>query len=78
MSKTFSVPIRLKRVTIETAYVSVPLIPDLIEPSFEQSGTIDPEKLMQAAVQLGHQPSTVWAPEGEPEITPHPIQTPPD
>ena len=78
MSKTFSVSVRLKRVTIETAYVSVSLFPDLLEPNLDQSGTVDAEKLMQAAVRLGHQPSTVWTPEGEPEITPHPIQTPPD
>jgi len=78
MSKTFSVSVRLRRVTIETAFVSVSLIPDLLESNFDESGTIDAEKLMQAAVHLGHQPSTVWNVEGEPEITPHPIQTPPD
>lgn len=78
MSKTFSVSVRLKRVTIETAYVSVPLFPELLEPNFDQSGTIDAEKLMQDAVRLGHHPSTVWTVEGQPEITPHPIQAPPD
>ena len=50
MSKT----VRLRRVSIENAYVSVPLVPDLIEPNFNDTGTIDTEKLMQAAIRLGH------------------------
>jgi len=76
MPKTFSVSVRLRRVTIETAFVSVPLIPDLLEPSFEQSGAINAEKLMQAAADLGRQPFTAWTLE-EATMTPHPIQAPP-
>jgi hypothetical protein len=53
-------------------------MPDLLEPNFDQSGTIDAEKLMQMAVDLGCQPSTIWTLEGEALITSHPIQTPPD
>lgn len=78
MSKTFSVSVRLRRVTTETAYVSVPLVPNLLEPNFDRSGTIDAEKLMRKAVELGHQPATIWTLESEAVITPHPIQTPPD
>jgi hypothetical protein len=78
MSKTFAVSVRLRRVTTETAYVSVPLMRDLLEPNFDQSGTIDAQKLMQMAVDLGRLPSTIWTLEGEAVITPHPIQTPPD
>ena len=78
MSKTFSGSVRLRRVTTETAHVSVHLMPDLLEPNFDQSGTIDAEKLMQMAVELGRLPSTTWILEGEAVITPHPIQTPPD
>jgi len=57
MSKSFSVSVRLRRVTIETAFVSVPLSPNLVEPNFELSGSINAKKLMQAAVDLGRQPS---------------------
>ncbi len=78
MMKTFTVSVRLRRVTTETAYVSVALMPDLLEPNFDQLGTIDAEKLMQMAVELGRQPSTIWTLEGEAVISPHPIQTPPD
>lgn len=78
MSKSFSVSVRLQRVTIETAHVSVPLVPDLIEPNFDETGSIDVDKLMLAAVELGKQPSVSWTSEGEATITPHPIQAPPD
>jgi hypothetical protein len=78
MSKSFSVSVRLQRVTIETAIVSVPLLPDLVEPNFDESGSIDVDKLMQAAVDLGRHPSVTWTAEGEATITPHPIQAPPD
>jgi hypothetical protein len=78
MTKSITVSVRLRRVTTETAHVSVPLMPDLLMPNFDQSGTIDAEKLMQIAVDLGRQPSTIWTLEGEAVITPHPIQTPPD
>src|SRR5580704_4406531 len=44
MSKTFSVSVRLQRVTIETTFVSVPLLPDLVEPNFDGSGSINGEK----------------------------------
>jgi len=74
MSKTFSVSVRLQRVSIETAFVSVPLIHDL----FDQAGTINAEKLMQAAFDLGRQPQTAWTLEREPEISAHPIQVAPD
>jgi hypothetical protein len=78
MPKTFSVSVRLRRVTTETAYVSVALVPNLLEPNFDQPGTIDAEKLVRAAVELGNLPATVWTLEGEAVITPHPIQTPQD
>jgi hypothetical protein len=77
MSKTFSISVRLQRVTIETTFVSVPLLPDIVEPNFDQSGSINVEKLMQAAVVLGRNASVTWTQEGEATITPHPIQIPP-
>jgi hypothetical protein len=76
MSKPLLVSVRLRRVTTETTFVSVPLLPDLVDPNFEESGSINVEKLMQAAVDLGRQPSVTWTPE-EATITPHPVQAPP-
>jgi len=79
MAKTFSVSVRLQRITTETAYVSVPLTPELMQANVNEPGTtsINTEKLMQAAMDQGRLPSTVWSLDGEPVITPHPIQTPP-
>jgi hypothetical protein len=74
MSKTFSVSVRLQRVTIESAFVSVPLIHDL----FDQTGTLNAEKLMQSALELGRHPETAWTLEGDAEISAHPIQIAPD
>jgi hypothetical protein len=65
MDKSFSVSVRLQRVTTETAHVSVPLT----------HGAIKPEKLIQAAIEKGRLPSTVWSLEAEPVITPNSIQT---
>jgi hypothetical protein len=80
MTNSFSVSIRLQRVTAETARISVPLTPELMLPNVNQPGTaaINTEKLMQAAIDQGRLASTVWSLDGEPVITPHPIQTPPD
>jgi hypothetical protein len=61
-----SVAVRLQRVTTETAHVSVPLT----------HGAIKPEKLIQAAIEKGRLPSTVWSLEGEAMITPLSVQTP--
>jgi hypothetical protein len=39
---------------------------------------LDVAKMVQAAIALGRNPSTDWKQEGEDEIQPHPLQTPPD
>jgi hypothetical protein len=36
------------------------------------------DKIVQAAIALGRRSSTDWRQEGEDEIQPHPLQTPPD
>lgn len=79
MAKTFLVSVRLQRVTTETAHVSVPLSDELFQLNPEGSGTntINAEKLIAAAIDLGRHPATHWSVEGEVVITPHPIQTPP-
>ena len=77
---TFSVSVRLQRVTVEATRVSVPLTADLLRQNTDEGETpsIDADKLLQAAINLGRQPSTKWMPDGEQVITAHPLQTPPD
>lgn len=77
MAKTFSISVRLQRVTTETAHVSVPLSQELFHANPDGSETIDGEKVMAAAIELGRHPTTRWSIEGEVVITPHPLQTPP-
>jgi hypothetical protein len=77
MAKTFSVSVRLQRVTTETAHVSVPLSQELFSANSDGSETIDGQKVIAAAIELGRQLETRWSVEGEVVITPHPLQTPP-
>ena len=77
MTRTFSVSVRLQRVTTETAYVSVPLSQELFSAKPDGSETIDGERVIAAAIELGRQSETRWSVEGEVVITPHPLQTPP-
>jgi hypothetical protein len=75
---TFSVSVRLRRKTTETARVSVPITDDLTQPNDEGEGRkLDGEKIMKAALELGRLESTRWEQEGQPQIEPHPLQTPP-
>jgi hypothetical protein len=78
MSKTFSISVRLKRVTLETAHVSVTLHAGILKQNPNGSATVDAEKLMHAAIDLGHLPSTVWTAEGEPQLAIHAVQSPAD
>lgn len=79
MAKTFSISVRLQRVTTETAHVSVPLSEEILQPNPDDLGTkaINTEKLVAAAIELGGLPSTHWSVEGDVAITLHPLQTPP-
>jgi hypothetical protein len=79
MAKSFSISFRLQRVTTETAYVSVPLTAEVLLPNIETgTATIDTDRLVQVALNLGKSSSTLWSIEGEQIITLHPIQQAPD
>jgi hypothetical protein len=77
MQESFSVSLRLRRVTTETAHISVPLTKDLLRLNPENPDTagIDTDKLTEAAILQGQAASTARRLEGEPQITLHPIQT---
>jgi len=80
MTKSFSVSVRVQRTTTETTHVSVLLTTELLEVNPEQPGTriINLERLIGTAIELGKQPSTIWSPEGDAVIIPHPVQLPPE
>jgi len=80
MSPSYSVSVRLQRIRTEAAHVSVPLTSEMWRPSDDDPKrmTVDADKLMAAAIQLGAHAGTIWKPDGEPAIQPHPVQTPPD
>ena len=80
MSPFYSVSFRLQRIKTESAHVSVPLTSEMWRPSDDDPKrmTIDTDKLMVVAMELGAHPGTIWKPEGDVVIQPHPIQTPPD
>jgi hypothetical protein len=71
----YSVNIRLKRVTIEYAYVIVPVTDDMIKPVSQGEGRIDVERVMRRAIQMGQSPGLAWYPESR-VVEPHPIQKP--
>jgi hypothetical protein len=70
---SYSVQIRLRRTTVECAYILVPVTSELMT----DDNRIDPEKLMRQATDLGRQAFIRWYPE-ELRVEPHPIQKPCD
>ncbi len=74
---TYSVSFRLQRVTVEYAYVSVPVTSDLIAKQEDGTGRIDVPRMVQRAVEMGQSPDVRWHPEDQ-QIQPHPLQKAPD
>ena len=78
-ANTLSISVRLQRVTTESAHVSVLITSDLIQSDADnpESGHIDTDKLIAAAIEQGKLAGTQWKSDGDCVITPHPLQTPP-
>lgn len=76
---THSISFRLRRTTIEEAFVSVPVTEEILQTTPDEDGYrhIDPEKAVKVALDLGRNAETHWITEAEPEITLHPLQTEP-
>jgi hypothetical protein len=83
--KTVSVSFRVKRTTIEYAYVQVP-VTEAVMASHKNTteedrdgGTrrLDPQKLFDRGLELADQPSVPWYPESK-LVEPHPIQKAPE
>jgi len=68
-AETLSIPIRLRRTTIEYGYVSVEVTPDLIG----LDGKLDTEGLFRRALEWGQEAQMVWYRE-EQVVEPHPAQ----
>lgn len=77
--RTYSISIRLRRTSVEEAFVSVPVEPQIMHSQPDEKGSfhIDPDKVVAQAVLLGRDPATVWTLETQPMIEPHPIQMAP-
>jgi hypothetical protein len=76
--ETYSISVRLQRITTEECYVQVPVTGAVMQERAGDDATVrlDPEKLFQAAVWLGQEASD-WSPESQ-EISVHPVQKAPD
>lgn len=68
-----SVQLRLRRITIEDSYISVPILPEMLEPDGEGKYNINSEKFMEIALHLANTPKLSWKVE-EITVEPHPIQ----
>jgi hypothetical protein len=77
--KTYSVVVRVRRVTTEYLHVAVPVTPSVMkkDPDADGSHQIDTDALFAEAVRLAQAPILTWKPEGEPVVEVHPLQKPP-
>jgi hypothetical protein len=75
--ETYSVSWRLQRITVEHAYVSVPITDELICEQPDGSGRINVELMTQRALELAAQSGVDWYPE-EQRLRVHPIQKAPE
>jgi hypothetical protein len=78
-AETYSICFRLRRITIEDAFVRVPVTTEVFKASPEEDGTLrlDTERLVKAAMNLGDDAKTEWVAEGPATVELHPIQGPP-
>jgi hypothetical protein len=73
----YSVSWRLRRTTVEYAYVTVPVAGNMVKPDAQGVNRIDSEAMGRRAVDLGHYLDVVWYQE-EQRIELHPLQKAPD
>jgi hypothetical protein len=76
-AKTFSISLRLKRVTVEYAYVNVPVVDDVVKPDEQGVNRIDVEELSRKAIDMSQSVGVVWYRE-EQTTLPHPLQKAPE
>lgn len=72
-----SISIRLRRQTVEYAYVNVPVEGDLVRPDEQGVGGINLEELSRRCVEMGQDGQVLWYREDQ-RIEPHPLQKAPE
>ena len=83
--QTYSISVRLQRLTTEYAYVRVPVTGDImaVDPSggvaLDENGNahIDPQRMVQRAVELARSPGVTWYQEQQ-QVQLHPLQKAPE
>jgi hypothetical protein len=74
---TYSISLRLRRITVEYAYVNVPVVGDVVKPDEQGVGRIDGAELTRRAVEMGQRSEVAWYRE-EQRVEPHPLQKAPE
>jgi hypothetical protein len=74
---SYSVSVRLQRVTVEYSYVSVPISTDIVNEQTDGTARIDTTKLFQRATEIGESADLVWHQENV-SVQLHPVQKAPE
>ena len=74
---TYSISLRLRLVTVEYAYVNVPVVDNVVKPDEQGVNRIDVAELTRNAIEMSQSPEVVWYREQQ-NTEPHPIQKAPD
>ncbi|HET7076811.1 MAG TPA: hypothetical protein VFM49_05110 [Chloroflexia bacterium] len=75
--ETYSISLRLQRVTVEYAYVSVPVTTALLVDQDDGTARLNTDRLVEQAVAMGSEAGVKWHPESV-DIQPHPTQKAPE
>jgi hypothetical protein len=73
--RRYSILARVRRVTYEDAYISVPITERILTLRDDGTQGIDSDQLWAEAVRLSADQHVTWATEST-DVTPHPIQQP--
>ena len=73
--QTYSIALRLRRVTFEDAYVSVLVTDAIMQKKEDGSFGLDVDAFIAEAMRMGSDPRVEWKIEST-EIEPHPVQGP--
>jgi hypothetical protein len=73
--KTHSIMLRLRRVTVEDAYVAVPVTGSILIPDEEGTLRVNPDAFVTEAIRISGDPRVEWEVEST-TTEPHPVQRP--
>jgi hypothetical protein len=77
-SKTYSIMLRVRRVTVEDAYVAVPVTGSILIPDEEGTLRVNSDAFVAEAIRISGDPRVEWQIEST-TTEPHPVQAaPPD